>query len=254
MEKWEKALNKFIDKWKNRKDVTGILVCGSYVTGNPTRHSDIDLHIILDAGTDWRERGNEIIDGILIEYFANPARTHQSYAENDYKNRKRMNAHMFLTGKVLFDKTGELKTLVEDAKKQYEREYRKPGKAESEIAMYLLWDRCDNLEEVYEAGNGDFPFVYFNDLYALFDVYSGYLQFDKIPPFKLMRLLTNESDKKKYRIPDFPDNHFLTIFVKAMQLKDSAEMMETFQSLTAYVLDKMGGIEIHGWKIRGPAE
>jgi len=117
LKKWEIALQKFLKKWENRKDVIGIIVCGSYITGNPSKHSDIDIHIILDSKTLWRERGNEIINGVLIEYFANPANKHFQYAEEDYKSRRRVNAHMFCTGKVLFDKTGELHKIIQDSKK-----------------------------------------------------------------------------------------------------------------------------------------
>ncbi len=113
MKNWEIALQKFLKKWENKKEVIGAIVCGSYITGNPSKHSDIDLHILLDSDTSWRERGNQIIDGILIEYFVNPIRKHYEYLEDDYKQRSRVNAHMLCTGKVLFDKTGELKKLIQ---------------------------------------------------------------------------------------------------------------------------------------------
>ena len=71
MEKWELALKKFLKNWENKKEVVGAIVCGSYITGNPSNHSDIDIHLLLSSKTKWRERGNVIIDGILIEYFAN---------------------------------------------------------------------------------------------------------------------------------------------------------------------------------------
>jgi predicted nucleotidyltransferase len=189
MEKWETALQKFIKKWENRKEVTGAIVCGSYVTGNPGSHSDIDVHIILDSGTSWRERGNEIIDGFLIEYFANPARQHDLYAEEDYKSGKRINAHMFCTGRVLFDKTGELKKLVEDSGNYLEKEF--PGLSDIEIesAKYHIWDACDNLEEIFESGSEDFFFIFYNDLKDLFETYAKFLQYESIAVHKLRRFL-----------------------------------------------------------------
>ena len=48
-DKWKVALEKFLKKWENKKEVIWILVCGSYVTGNPSKHSDIDIHILLDS-------------------------------------------------------------------------------------------------------------------------------------------------------------------------------------------------------------
>lgn len=52
MQNWETALKKFLKSWKNKKEVVGALVCGSFVVGNPTKHSDIDLHIVLKDGTE----------------------------------------------------------------------------------------------------------------------------------------------------------------------------------------------------------
>ncbi len=43
MKLWGIALNKFIDEWKDRSDVTAALVRGSYITGNPSKRSDLLL-------------------------------------------------------------------------------------------------------------------------------------------------------------------------------------------------------------------
>ena len=253
MKPWEKALNKFLESWKNRKEVIGALVCGSYVTGNPSKHSDIDLHIILKKGTKWRERGNKIIDGILIEYFANPAKNHEEYAKEDIKQRRKVNPHMFSTGKILFDKTGEVKELIHDSKKYMLKKYPKLNKIQIELSKYHLWDMYDNLEEVFETDAKEFFFVFYNDLKELFETYAKFLQFDSIPAYKSRCFLVNKKDKKKYCINDFPDKTFVKIYVNAMNLKDKAKMMKEYQKLTKYVLTKMGGFNIDGWKIRSSA-
>ncbi|WP_231630083.1 nucleotidyltransferase domain-containing protein [Lysinibacillus sp. ZYM-1] len=72
MDNWKIALETLLKDWQGRDDVVGTLVCGSYVTGKPSKRSDIDVHIVLENDVTWRERGNQIIDGFLIEYFANP--------------------------------------------------------------------------------------------------------------------------------------------------------------------------------------
>ena len=43
--KWEEKLNKFIDNFEYIDDVIGILVCGSYITGSPSKHSVLDVNI-----------------------------------------------------------------------------------------------------------------------------------------------------------------------------------------------------------------
>lgn len=253
-ERWEIALEKFVSKWKNKKEVVGAIVCGSYVTGNPSKHSDIDIHLILDKKVKWRERGNEIIDGILIEYFANPLSQHIKYFEDDFKSRRKINIHMFTTGRILFDKNGDLKKIIEIAKDWDKKKFDKPKKIPIEISKYFIWDMRDNLEEVYESNNEEFYFVYYNFLNDLFESYSKYLRFDGVNVNKIRRFLTDNKDKTKYKMPDFPDSNFVSMFVDAIKLKDKKEMMGSYHKLTDYVLNKMSGFNIDGWKIRSPVE
>ena len=97
MQDFEKAVNTFIGSLDCKDQIIGAIICGSYVTGNPSDHSDIDLHLLLDESCDRRERGNTYVDGFLIEYFLNPVRQHYRYAEEDCWNRRIVNAHMFAT-------------------------------------------------------------------------------------------------------------------------------------------------------------
>ena len=253
MEKWEIALHKFLMKWKKRKEVIGAIVCGSYITGDPSEHSDIDLHILLDSKTRWRERGNKIIDGFLIEYFANPIKKHYQYFEEDFKKRTKTNAHMFFTGKILFDKTGELKKLVSDAKKYFFKRYPKQNKIEIELSKYRLWDNLDNLEEVFESNNDEFFFVFYNYLKELFDIYAKFLRFDCVPVHKLKSFLSDERAKKKYCVKDFPDKNFLKMYIKAIKIEDKHKMMKLYKKIIKHVFNKMNGFNIDGWKIKSPA-
>ena len=252
-DKWKVALEKFLKKWENKKEVIWILVCGSYVTGNPSKHSDIDIHILLDSKTTRRERGNEIIDGFLIEYFANSSKRHHQYLEEDLKSRCKINAHMFCTGEILLDKTGELKRLVQYPKKYLKKKNPKLNKMQIEIAKYHIWDMCDNLEEVFDSNTEEFYLDFYNFLNKLFETYAQFLQFDTVPVYKLRRFLVNEQDKKKYLVSDFPDKKFTKMIVSAINIKDKTKMMEEFKTITKYALKKMGGFNIDGWKIRSPA-
>jgi len=107
MEKWRQAVELFLNDWKKMKTLLGRWFCGSYVTGNPSEHSDIDLHLLLKSGIDWRERGNKVVDGYLIEYFANPKEQILKYFHEEIASRSCVTAHMFASGEILFDKTGE---------------------------------------------------------------------------------------------------------------------------------------------------
>ena len=161
---------------------------------------------------------------------------------------------MFCTGKLLFDKTGELKQLVKDSRKYLVKKYPKQNKIQVELAKYHIWDMFDNLEEVFEAEGKEFFFVFYNNLNELFEIYAKFLQFDSIPVYKLRRFLVDEKNKKKYHVSNFPDEKFVKMFIKAINIKDKSKMMKEYQKLTNHVLDKMGGFNIDGWKIKSPAK
>ena len=247
---WEIALRDFLQPWKKKKEVIGALVCGSFVTGRPSKHSDIDVHIFLAPSVRWRERGNKVIRGYLIEYFANSVQVYSEYFEKDYQRRRKVAAHMIYIGRALFDKTGGVKQVQREASRYLRKPYLRLKKQEIEQMKYRLWDSSDNLEEIFEARGEEFLFAYYNCLYDLYEIYAAFLRYDSVPVHKLRRLLMDREDKKKYRMDDFPDPSFATAFIKALKRKGKHEMMREFRLLTAYVLQKMGGFHIDGWKLR----
>ena len=115
MQDWERALQKFIKTWENRKEVRGFLVCGSYVTGNPTKRSDIDLHIVLDISVDWRERGNKVVDSYLIEYFANSPNQIREYFKEDFEENRMHSQTQFASGRIIKDPEGLVTQLKKEA-------------------------------------------------------------------------------------------------------------------------------------------
>ncbi len=61
------------------------MLSGSRVTSFASKYSDIDVYIILSDDVEWRERGNKMIDGCLIEYFANPIKQIKSYFKEEFE-------------------------------------------------------------------------------------------------------------------------------------------------------------------------
>ena len=124
---WQSALNKFLKDWKDKDFVEAALLTGSYVVGLQTKYSDVDVYIILSDTVEWRERGNKAIDGVLIEYFANPSRQIKHYFEKEFKQNKRSTTRIITIGKVLFDKTGIAEELKKEALKYMKKPFEKPN-------------------------------------------------------------------------------------------------------------------------------
>jgi hypothetical protein len=250
---WQDALNIFLDKWKDQDFVEGAVVTGSQVVGTATPNSDVDVHIILSSTVDWRERGNELVNGILIEYFANPIFFFKQYLDEDYGNNSKQNARMFVVGKILFDKNGEVQKLVEQANEYMQREFAKPDDIWVEVAKYSIWDEFDGLEDSYNAKQPSFEYSYHLFLQNLLAKYAKFVGAEVVAHSKLYKYFASDDFRSRYQIKQFPDNEFASQFLQALEYKAEADMYTSAKTLTQYILDKMGGFSIDGWKLRTPA-
>lgn len=250
MENWQKALNRFLEPWQRRDEVLGAMVTGSYAAGTVSKCSDIDVFIILSDGTKWQERGSRTIDGFLIEYFANSLKQLRKYLEEDHKNGTKTNARMYAIGRIVFDKSDDLKKLQASAERDLKRKLPKPDKAWIEAAKYALWDGTDGLRDLHHRKASTFAFACHLHLQQIIKTYSKFLQKETPSPAKLHRFLDDHDFRRRYKIEPLPDRQFVQKFETCLK-KPSLKRIE---KLTKYVLTKMGGFEVDGWKLRTPAE
>jgi hypothetical protein len=253
MRTWEDKLDEFLVPWRKTPELIGVLACGSFVTGNPNPNSDLDVHLLLSESVDWRKRGNRIIDGLLIEYFANPPRQIRTYFTENYESHSMMTMTQFITGRILFDATGELAVLREEARTWAAKPLPAQPEWKTESDKYGIWDTGDNLADAAKRGAPDLPFLYFTGLHKLFVCYARYLGYAAPSPCNIHRILTAEAVRLKYRQPEFPDSDFAEAFAEAMAETDRQAMPDRFRHLALMVLRAMNGFEIDGWSLRTPS-
>jgi hypothetical protein len=250
MQQWELALTEFLKDWKVRNEVIGAMVCGSYITGSASRRSDIDVHIILSDDVEWRERGNKVYNGYLIEYFANPPKQIRGYFHEDFHGHTTMSMVQFITGRTLFDKNGIINELKVEAAEWINKKQDALNDTLVEVKKYAIWDDLDNLKDCFEQRRADFNFTYHNSLFRLFTAYCTLLNLETIPYYQINSYLSESTYLDKYLKNSLPDEKFKQIFTNALQEVDSKKMMECFEQLSQHVLNEMGGFEIDGWKLR----
>ena len=246
MRPWEVALGKFLKPWEEKDFVEAALLAGSYALGLQTPRSDVDVYIILSDDVGWRERGNVIVDGVLIEYFANPARQIRQYFEEELAQNSRSTARIILTGKTLFDKTGIIEVLRVEAKEYMGKPFPKLDETRIELTKYFLWDVLDSLKDAEERGDPGYAYLYHLALRRALESYARFLRTEIPPADKVYRLFSDEAFRKAYLFPDFPDERFVELFLGAVQ----EVRTENVEALINHVLDKMGGFSIDGWKLR----
>ena len=248
MQKREKAVEKFLQDRKCRDDVQWALLCGSYAVGNQTKYSDIDIHIVLTGDIQRRERWNQVIDGFLIEYFANPPKQLEAYRKNDIKNFRKVDATVFVTWKILFDKTWVLNDIQKQCKEHLEIPFDTLKGDALAYQKYHLWDDLENLKDVYEQGSPAYTYVAMLLIDLVLETYRKYLWVAISSRSKLYRHLTDDSFRANYGLGEFPDKVFVEHFLSVLE----DPTFEVIENLVDYVLEEMWWFEIDGWKLRSP--
>lgn len=250
---WKEKLNKFIDTLDYKDDIIGVLACGSYITGNPSSHSDLDVHIILKDEVKYRERGNKFISGLLIEYFSNSANQIRQYFRDDYKNMRTNSWVQFITGIAVFDKFGIVKKLKDEAQTFFDKGFSDINTDTGLLKRYELWDMLDNLQDAFENNRLDFDFMYYTNLDKLI---ATYMRFVKLPYNKntILGNITSEIVRAKYLLSELP-HKFISDSIQTCILADSRDKkINSYQKLTNRIMDICGGFNIDGFKFRSPAE
>ena len=209
MEKWRDVLEKFISKYKDNDDVIGAVLCGSYASVNYTNNSDIDVHIITKDIV-FKERGNVIIDGIMVEYFMNPLSEIYKYLESDFKSGRLVDANMFSNGEVLFDKTGEIEKLKREAFKYYELEFNEPNSDTVMCNNYTCWDLMDEIND--KIGNKEeWMVLYFLLVKELISNYYYKEKLATVPFTKIEKIYRNREYRERYHLKNMPPQEFIDL-------------------------------------------
>ena len=230
-------LDKFLKTYENINDVIGVLVCGSYVTGHPNSHSDLDVHLVLNENVNYRERGNRIVDGLLIEYFANTQRQIEKYFSDDYSSVAPMSQTQFATGKIIRDDFLIVENLKVEAREQLNKKFSGVNCAPSMLTLYAVWDMLDDLQSIYEEGRADFDFIYFNNLDKFLKIY---FKSKKIPynAKTVVGHITNETTRQKYLLEEIKDEQLKSLVVTAITSSDRAQRLNAFSSMANELLNE----------------
>ena len=250
MEAWQRALQEFIAPWRARPDVVGALVCGSYVTGAPSPRSDIDVVIVLAPRVKYRERGNRVVGGYLLEYFANPAAQFRAYFRRDHARNRPHTATMFATGRVLFDPRSAVRQLRADARAWLARPLRAPKREELAVERYFFWDMLDNLRDLDERGSAGFAHAYQHHVQEVYEFYARCLRQPVLPARQLYAYLSDARARRKYLLSPFPDRRFAALLLQALRAREQSAMRRAAEALTAHATRQLGGFEIDGFKLR----
>lgn len=251
MNKWELAVEKFLEDYKNEDYFLGAILTGSYATGNNDDNSDIDIYIVTTDDTKWRERGNKNIDGFLIEYFINPKKKILSYFENELKDYHMATTMIFVNGKILYDKDGSVKELINIANNNFNLDDVDTFKYKNNC--YHVWDAFDELESKYNKGE-DIDLSYYIFLQRVIDAYFYNKQIPSIPLNKIEKIFKDESYRLKYNIKKLPDQQFIIKLINCFDEKAYDKKFEVAKEMYNYFLSQFRDFDINNLSIRSNIE
>lgn len=252
MHEWERAAADFVAPWIDQPYVVGALLAGSYVTGAPSARSDLDVVVLLAPGTKWRERGNRILRGYLIEYFANSAKQFGAYFAREHAQWRRNTTTMFVTGRILHDPLGHVQRLRERAERWRRRPLPRVKRAELAADRYFLWDMLDNLCDLHEQSSPGLAHAYHHYVHSLYEVYARSLRVPVQAPYQLHAYLSSARSRAKHRIDAHPDARFAAQLKRALQVTEPDAMRRAAERLYAHVTEAMGGFSVDGFRLRTP--
>ena len=235
---FQTALQKFVSKYKTKKEVIGIFLTGSFVHSKPEKNSDLDVYILTKSGN-FRERGNTWIDGVEIEYFINSVKQVNYYFQEEKLKGHPATAHMFVNSKILYEKGNELRSLMKKAQKFLNLPRNQMSKVSKELVKYQIDDLEKDLEDVYEKKD-DFAF----------EQISMKILEESLEAFLKIKRKNDEKSKRLLPFLEKLDPYFSNLYSEILLAKISKGKFEKLRELVHYIEDLLDGKRSKEWKLR----
>jgi len=214
----EEALNKFIEYWKGKKYVEGILLSGSYAVGLEKENSDIDIRLIFNSKNKKSIKGLTVIDGYIFSYLGRSINSTKKKIGIDFFNKNKFEARIFSIGITLYDKNKNTEKLIEIAKTYFNTPFIKKEISIEEIKtnMYALYSSKFFLESLPE-NSSFFIYHYYNFLRQSIRFYSVFIGYEFFIESKIEKILTDKIYREIYSWREFPDQNFIKIWIECLE-------------------------------------
>ena len=242
MQKWEKALDKFLQRYVNEPWFEGALLCGSYASGNQNKFSDIDIAIVGKNDMGWQEKSNCYVDGFLMEYTINPVYKIQEYMKSGLERHSFIDQNMHAYGVILYDKHGIMKKLHQQSIRDLKKKIQPLSAYSREFKKYHLWDKYDELQSLKSDGY-HIDLIYWLLVGGLIDAYYDFNCLPHVSHSKIEKILTNKDFAKRYHADILPDKKLTTLLMDCFNAKQK-DKMSAIDKLYNFVMKSGGGFDI----------
>lgn len=249
MDKWKMAVEEFLQPYINKDYFVGAILTGSYATGNNHADSDIDLFIITKDTTDWRERGNRLINGMMIEYFINPIRQIVSEMDTGFDNNNIATTLMFAGSRILYDTDDIIKGLVERAKDDLTKEIAPISAYSWNMNCYNVWHSFYELTSKHKK-RIDIEFSYNMFLNNIIKAHFANNQIPYLPVHKTERILSDSAYRERYNLKKLPEKEFTDKLLACFTAKEYNDKYICAEELYNYYMGVNPDFDINNFSFR----
>ncbi|MBR5501615.1 MAG: nucleotidyltransferase domain-containing protein [Oscillospiraceae bacterium] len=250
MQQWSMAAETFLRRYKNEAWFLGAILTGSYATGNNHDSSDVDLFIVANDTVTWRERGNMLVDGVMIEYFINPLRQVLAELDAAFSENSLATTQMFANCKILYDIDGSIAAIVERAKNDLENGEIAPASSYGRaMNCYTVWHSYYELCAKAKAHQN----IAFSYNLFLCDTLKAYLANSVLPLMpihKAERILADEAFRQRYNLHKMPEQQFTEKLLACFAANEISEQCACAQELYDYFMAQFPDFDINNFSFR----
>ncbi|MBQ9833852.1 MAG: nucleotidyltransferase domain-containing protein [Bacilli bacterium] len=230
------AVTKFIDKmnYLSNKDILGIVLYGSSITGYTHANSDIDIHIITSNNVKDLIRGVITIDNNKFEYFERPIEDVYKEVDISFKNQRNALLTMIGYGIILFDRNGEIKKLQQHILEKYANPLPHLEGDDAKEMVAILDNRLIKLQDMYDNNDIAFESSYFLLIERIRKFYSRRCGCSDIPPEKAVRVYSDEEYRQAFCKSNIPDKEFISLYFDALTQTNKEDKMKMAYKIFDY--------------------
>jgi len=208
MKKKEEVVFSFIRKmgYFTDKRVLGIVLYDGYIPGYSNDKSDIGLYIIMNDKTKFIVKQSVIHEGIKIEFYERPLYDIYGLADNSYQNFSGSIVSVIGSGKVIYDRTGEIRKLQQYILEKYTVFL--PGIFEdiSSEMQKIITNQINQLELMLEK---DSPFFTYNYYLLIEQIKQFYIKTNGFSDIQTIdAFMVYDNPRRRKQLNDIPDDDF----------------------------------------------
>ncbi|MDR6372611.1 putative nucleotidyltransferase [Chryseobacterium bernardetii] len=207
------VLTEFIEHWKSKDYVIGIVLTGSHALGLQNENSDIDIRIIFDTTQKTTLKGIKN----KISYFAESIDSVKKRMQQDYARNMKFEARLFSIGKILYKKNDTVDELIIIAHKFMNTPFRNTQHHRDAIIlkMYSLSVNYNYL--IQNESSKLYTYNYMSFLKNALHTYSWFMSYELFIDIKTDLILNNPNYRRTNLWQDYPDKTFIQIWIDCIE-------------------------------------